>query len=65
VLVSQEIVTEPENYTNAISKHNQVIWTEAMQVEINQHKDIGTWEMVDLPQDQMAIGCHWVYAVKT
>jgi len=65
VLVSQEIVTEPENYTDAISSHNQAIWTEAMKIEIEQHRDIGTWKLVDLLQDRTAIGCRWVYAVKT
>ena len=36
-----------------------------MKIEINQHQEIGTWELVQLPQDCNVIGCRWVFAVKT
>jgi hypothetical protein len=36
-----------------------------MKTEMEQHERLGTWEVVDLPPDREAIGCRWVYAVKT
>jgi len=36
-----------------------------MKTEMEQHKEIGTWEPVQLPTGRVAIGCRWVYAVKT
>ena len=64
-LVSNEVITEPHSYTEAISRPDTLIWEKAMQMEINQHWEISTWELVHLPPDQNAIGCQWVYAIKT
>ena len=41
------------------------IWEEAIKIEMDQHREIGTWELTELPLDQTAIGCQWVYAMKT
>ena len=30
-----------------------------------QHQELRTWEITELPPSQMAIGCQWVYAIKT
>ena len=32
---------------------------------MDQHNKFGTWKLVKLPMGRTAIGCHWVYAVKT
>jgi Reverse transcriptase (RNA-dependent DNA polymerase) len=32
---------------------------------MDQHNEIGTWELVDLPPDRTAIRSRWVFAVKT
>ena len=36
-----------------------------MQTEMNQHCEIGIWELVDLPPGHIVICCQWVYTVKT
>ena len=41
------------------------IWKQAMQVEMDQHNDVRTWQLVKLPMGWIAIGSRWVYAVKT
>jgi hypothetical protein len=63
--VTHEIVTEPENYRAAVSRDDAPIWEEAMQIEMDQHQEIGTWEMTKLPPGRTAIGCQWVFATKT
>ena len=65
VFVSHDIIIEPNNYANAMSSENAPIWKIAMTVEIKQHEEIGTWELVHLPTGRIAIGCRWVYVVKT
>lgn len=64
-LISHEIITEPANYAEAIARDDAPIWIESMSIEIAQHEEIGTWDLVDLPPDRTAIGSRWVYAVKT
>ena len=32
---------------------------------MGQHQELRTWEITELPPGQTAIGCQWVYAVKT
>src|SRR5882724_8420876 len=64
-MVTCEIVTEPENLKEAEDQPDWPIWKQAMKIEMDQHKEIGTWETVKLPTGRTAIGCRWVYAVKT
>ena len=40
VLISHEIVTEPENYTAAMSRDDSQIWHEAMKIEMEKLNDI-------------------------
>ena len=62
--ITHEIITEPYNYAEAISRADAPIWELAMQSEIDQHCEIGMWELVDLPPGWDAVGCRWVYAAK-
>lgn len=48
VLISHEIITEPANYAEAIARDDAPMWIKSMSIEIAQHKEIGTWELVDL-----------------
>ena len=64
-MVTREIVTEPENLKEAESQPDWPIWKRAMKIEMDQHDKFGTWKLVEIPTGRTAIGCHWVYAVKT
>ena len=35
-----------------------------MDVEMNQLNEMGTWKKEDLPEEQKAIGCRWVFVRK-
>ena len=64
-MVMHKIVTEPENLKEAEGQPDWPIWKQAMKAEMDQHNDVGTWQLVKLPTGWTAIGCQWVYAVKT
>ena len=64
-MVTHKIVTEPENLKEAEGWPDLPIWQQAMNTEMEQHKEIGIWKPVQLPTGRTAISCRWVYAVKT
>jgi transposase InsO family protein len=39
-------------------------WKEAMETELNQLRQMGTWELVDLPEGRRAVGNRWVLIKK-
>ena len=39
-------------------------WREAMDVEMSQLNEMGTWKKEDLPEEWKAIGCRWVFMRK-
>ncbi|MGH7239849.1 MAG: hypothetical protein ACREHG_07255 [Candidatus Saccharimonadales bacterium] len=47
---------EPNSYREAMRMETAEKWKEAMEEEYNAHLGQGTWDLVDLPQGQKAIG---------
>ena len=41
------------------------LWQQAMKEELDALHKTGTWHLVDLPSGKSAIGCKWVYKIKT
>ena len=53
---------EPQTFHEASSNP---LWQQAMKEELDALHKIGTWDLVDLPSGKSAIGCKWVYKIKT
>jgi Reverse transcriptase (RNA-dependent DNA polymerase) len=60
-----EIMTEPMSYAEALHRDDYHIWKEAMEIEMAQHAEVGTWELVELLAGKNVVGSRWVYAAKT
>ena len=56
---------KPTTYNEAISSTEKEQWSKAMNEEINALKNSGTWTLTELPEEKTAIGCKWVYKIKT
>jgi len=65
-LLSSNLITsdEPSSYYEAISQHDAAQWQDAMDKEITQLENTGTWELTELPADCKPIKCKWVLKVK-
>ena len=55
-LSATEIVTEPLSYTEALKWEDFAILREAMEVEMRQHAEVGTWELAELPAGKNLVG---------
>uniref|UniRef100_A0A2N9HA53 non-specific serine/threonine protein kinase n=1 Tax=Fagus sylvatica TaxID=28930 RepID=A0A2N9HA53_FAGSY len=53
---------EPHTFREASS---DPLWQQAMKEELDALLKTGTWDLVDLPAGKSAIGCKWVYKIKT
>ena len=53
---------EPQTFREASSNP---VWQQAMKEEFDALHKTGTWDLVDLPSGKNAIGCKWVYKIKT
>ena len=55
---------DPKTYKEAMQSEDAEQWNAAMLAEFNWHLENGTWEVVELPDGQKAIGSKWVYKKK-
>ena len=56
---------EPTTYNEAMSSAEKEQWSKEMNEEINVLKNSDTWTLTELPEGKTAIGCKWVYKIKT
>ena len=55
----------PTTYNEAVASQSAEKWKLAMNEEIQALEENKTWTLSELPQGKRAIGCKWVYAIKT
>jgi len=55
----------PINLTEVKKSPDWPDWEHAIQVELEQLQHMGTWELVDKPQDAIPIGNKWLFVQKT
>ena len=60
-IASLDSISLPNTIREALS---HLSWRSAMVEEIQALDDIGTWNLVQLPDGKKSIGCRWVFAVK-
>jgi hypothetical protein len=53
---------EPHTYREATTNP---LWQQAMAAELNALHKTHTWDMTTLPPGKSAVGCKWVYKIKT
>ncbi|CAL8083072.1 unnamed protein product [Prunus armeniaca] len=61
-LSSIHTLSEPTSYKEAICNS---LWQQAMNEELSALHKTGTWDLVPLPPGKHAVGCRWVYKIKT
>ncbi|CAL2273919.1 unnamed protein product [Prunus armeniaca] len=61
-LSSIHTLSEPTSYKEAICNP---LWQQAMNEELSALHKTGTWDLVPLPPGKHAVGCRWVYKIKT
>jgi hypothetical protein len=53
---------EPRSFREV---HTNPLWQNAMSEELNALSKTHTWDLVDLPPSKTAVGCKWVFKIKT
>ena len=57
--------SEPHSYKEAMKRDDAGLWLEACQYEYNALQQHNVWELCELPAGRKAVGCRWVYRIKT
>jgi hypothetical protein len=58
-------ILEPKTVKEALAGNDAAKWLASMESEIDNIESKGTWIETKLPQSRKAIGCKWVFKVKT
>lgn len=58
-------IVEPKNLSEALSNPDREKWIKAMNDEIDSMHNNKTWIVCDLPKDRKAVGCKWLFKIKT
>ena len=64
VTMTENEISEPKTYKQAINSDESEKWVAAMSDEIDSLNQYSVWELVKLPEGRKAIGCKWVFKVK-
>ena len=54
----------PRSVKEALKSDECIEWEKAINEELNQLKEKGTWRLENLPDDREAVGCKWVFVRK-
>ena len=57
--------SEPCTYKEAMKRDDAGLWQEASQYEFDALQKHDVWELCELPPGRKAVGCRWVYRIKT
>jgi len=55
---------DPKTYDEAVSSLDASLWKDAIKSEIESIMSNHTWELVDMPKGNKAIGCKWIFKKK-
>jgi hypothetical protein len=58
-------MSDPQNYKQALKSDDLECWKDTTLTEYNTLIQNGTWEIVELPPGEKAIGSSWVFRIKT
>jgi hypothetical protein len=64
-IVSEVSIREPRTVREALSGPDSNKWLSSMESEIKNIESKGTWIETSLPKGRKAVGCKWVFKVKT
>jgi transposase InsO family protein len=63
-LAAAELIPEPKSFREATNSEQADMWWDAMDEEMGSLAVNGTWSLVDLPPDKVALPTMWAYKVK-
>ena len=58
-------IHEPRTINEALRTSEATEWKQAAEEEMETHKTMNTWKLVQLPEGRKPVGCRWVFRVKS